>query len=295
MDNLPLVSIICLSMNHSKYVKQSFDSVVAQSYRNIEIIYVDNNSTDSSFEISNEIFLKSKLPYKGFKREKIYSVSENLNFLIKQSSGIYLAPQSGDDWWDTTNIEEKVKYYLLNPQYGLIYSNGWTYYENTNKFTLPDTYNYKSGFIFDNVLLEGVYFPIGYIMRKNIFDEIGLYDESIMTDDWDIWLRILQHYPIGYFDKPLVYYRRHPTTFSYTTDYKAHRIDSIKTLDKYKDHALYKTAYLKLTEAYIYGIGSRQHDLEILKEIIRLGKPNWFYFKQVFKFILKNLWLKKKN
>ena len=292
-EELPLVSIICISMNHAKYVKQSFDSVVAQTYKNIEIIYVDNNSLDNSFEISNEIFLNSGLPYKGFKREKNYSVSENLNFLIKKSSGKYLAPQSGDDWWDITNIEEKVKYYILNPDYGLIYCNGYTYYENTNKLTLPNTSNYKSGYIFDKILLEGIYFPIGYIMRKDIFDVIGLYDEDIMIDDWDIWLRILQHYPIGYFNVPLVYYRRHATTFSFTTNYKEHRIDSLKTLNKYKDHPLYKKAYLKNTEGYIYGIACRQHDLEVLKEIIRLGKPNWFYFKQVFKFFLKNLRLYK--
>ena len=293
MENSPLVSILCISMNHASFVKQSFESVLAQTYKNIEIIYVDNNSSDNTFEIADEIFLKSGLPYKGFKREKNYSVSANLNFLVEKSVGKYLAPQSGDDWWDVTNIEEKVKFYELNQQFGLIYSNGYLYYDKTKLITLPNTAKYSAGYIFDKVLVEGIYFPIGYLIRKDIFEVIGPYDEEIMFDDWDIWLRILQHYPIGYFDKPLVYYRRHATTFSFTTKYKEHRSHELKTLNKYKEHPLFKTAYLKRTENYIYGISQRQPDIEILKEIFKLGKPNWFYFKQTCKFFLKKMKLYK--
>lgn len=295
MGEAPLVSIICLSMNHANYVRQSFVSIVQQTYKNIEIIYVDNNSTDNTFEIANEIFLNSGLPYKGFKREKNYSIPENLNFLINHSSGKYIAPQSGDDWWELTNIEEKVAFYEKNQEYGLVYGNGFLFYEPTGTISIPDTSKYKSGNIFNDVLMEGIYFPVGYMIRKDVFETIGMYDEDIMVDDWDIWLRILQHFPIGYFEKPLVYYRRHKESFFQKADYKNHITDTFKTLDKHKDHFLYKKAVLSTNEHYIYSLVNKLSSREVLKEIFRVGRPNFFYFKQTFKMVLKGLGLYRSN
>lgn len=288
MENLPLVSIVCLSMNHAKYIKQSFDSVIGQTYSNIEIIYVDNNSSDQTFEIANELFIKSSLPYKGFKREKNYSIPENLNFLIAHCKGKYIAPQSGDDWWDLTNIEEKVKFYETNQSFGLIYCNGYSYNDATGKITIQNTARFTSGHIFDNIFLEGVYFPIGYIMRRDIFDTIGQYDEDIMIDDFDIWLRILLHFPIGYFDKPLVYYRRHLTTFYYTANFKNHIIDTFKTLNKYPNHPYFKKAVKNTNKNFIYSIVNKQNYKVVIKEILRVGQPNWFYFKQLLKVLVVN-------
>ena len=92
MIETPLVSIICISMNHQAFVKQSFDSIVNQTYQNMEILYVDNNSVDSTFEIAEEIFKNSDRPYRGYKREKNYNIAQNLNFLIKKAKGKYIAP-----------------------------------------------------------------------------------------------------------------------------------------------------------------------------------------------------------
>ncbi len=295
MDNLPLVSILCISMNHAEYVKQSFDSIVQQTYKNIEIIYVDNNSSDQSFEIANEIFLKSGLPYKGFKREKNYNIPENLNFLLSHCKGKYIAPQSGDDWWELSNIEEKIKFYEKSQEFGLVYCNGYLYNNQSGEITQPDTSKYKSGLIFDSVLLEGIYFPIGYVMRKDVFDTIGLYDEDIMVDDWDIWLRILRHFPIGYFDKPLVYYRRHPSTFYLTANFNKHIVDTFKTLNKYNQHPYYKKAVKNTNKNYIYSIVNKQNYKVVIKEILRVGTPNWFYAKQLFKVVINSLFFFRKN
>lgn len=289
MSELPLVSIICISMNHARYVRQSFDSVIHQTWANIEIIYVDNNSSDDTFEIADELFKKSGLPYKGFKREKNYSIPENLNFLISQCAGKYIAPQSGDDWWDLNNIEEKVRYYESHPEYGLLHCNGYLYYDDTATTALVNSTKFKSGNIFDTVLIEGIYFPIGYMIRKDTFDVVGQYDETLIFDDWDMWLRILEHFPIGYFDKPLVYYRRHNTTFYFSMDYKKHRTDVLKVLDKYKNHPLYDKALEEANIYYIYGLASKYPGRVVIREIFKVGKANWFYFKQLVKGVLKEL------
>ena len=281
--DLPLVSIVCLSMNHEKYVRQSFESVVRQTYPNIEIVYVDNNSTDNTFEIADEIFRTSGLPYKWFKIEKNYSISENLNFLIKEASGKYIAPQSGDDWWELTNLERKIAFYEANPKYGIVYCNGYYYNDRTQKKALPDTANFKTGFIFDNLLFDGVYFPVGYVVKREVFEKVGLYDEQIMADDWDMWLRVSQYYPIGYFDEPLVYYRRHDNNFcvNYANNYSYY----LQTLNKYKQHPLYKKALKTLNENYIYGV-VRTPSFESLKEVFKYYHFNLFYNKQLLKVLL---------
>lgn len=281
----PLISIICLSMNHEAFIKQSFESIVGQTYKNIEILYVDNNSTDASFEIADSIFKNCGFSYQGFKREKNYSIPQNLNFLIKKAAGKYISVQSGDDWWALDNIEKKVKFYELNQQFGLVYGNGYYYYEDNCNMKLPSNVHlFKEGYIFDDILLGGIYFPIGYIMRRDVFDTVGYYDENIKIDDWDMWLRILKHFPIGYFAEPLVYYRRHGGTFC--KNIKANFVEALKTVDKYKSNKHYAEAREMCTRSYVYGLINSEPNLNTAFEILKHFKLNWFYIKQLAKVAL---------
>ena len=285
MIDTPLVSILCLSMNHEAFVKQSFESIVGQTYKNIEILYVDNNSTDATYEIADAIFKNSGRPYKGFKREENHNIPQNLNFLIKKAAGKYISVQSGDDWWEFDNIEKKVIFYEQNQQFGLIYGNGYYYYEETGKTILPsNAHLFKQGFIFDEVLVGGIYFPVGYIMRSDVFDTVGYYDENIKIDDWDMWLRILKHFPIGYFPEPLVYYRRHENTFC--KNIESNFLEALKTVEKYKGQKYYGQAKEMCTRSYVYGLGMAAPNLNTAGKIIKHFKLNAFYIRQFAKVML---------
>ncbi len=295
MIETPLVSIICISMNHQAFVKQSFDSIVNQTYQNMEILYVDNNSVDSTFEIAEEIFKNSDRPYRGYKREKNYNIAQNLNFLIKKAKGKYISVQSGDDWWAIENIEKKVRFYELNQHFGLVYANGYYFYEDTGTTILPSNIHlFKQGFIFDDVLLGGIYFPIGYIMRKDIFDIVGYYDENIKIDDWDMWLRILKHFPIGYFSEPLTYYRRHENSFC--KNFESLFAEALKTVEKYKGEKHYAGAKEMCTRSYIYGLVSDEPNFTTASKILKHFRLNSFYVKQMVKVLLRitNLYKGKK-
>lgn len=292
MEQKPLVSIICLSMNHEAFVKQSFESIVGQTYDNIEIIYVDNNSSDTTFEIADEIFNQSGRPYSGFKRITNFNIAQNLNFLIKKAKGKYISVQSGDDWWELDSVDRKVKFYEENQHFGLVYGNGYYYYEGTGKKILPtNAHLFKQGYIFDDVLLGGIYFPIGYIIRRDVFDTVGYYDETIKIDDWDMWLRILKHFPIGYFSEPLVYYRRHDNTFCKNVE--SNFIDALKTVEKYKGEKNYIQAREMCTRSYIYGLVTAEPSLNSAKKILKHFKLNSFYVKQLIKIALVNVKLYK--
>lgn len=292
MEQKPLVSIICLSMNHEAFVKQSFDSIVEQTYNNIEIIYVDNNSSDTTYEIADTIFKKCGRSYLGFKRNTNFNIAQNLNFLIKKAKGKYIAVQSGDDWWKLDNIEKKVQFYEKNQQFGLVYGNGYYYYNDTGKKILPTTAHlFKQGYIFNDVLIGGLYFPVGYMIRKDVFDTVGYYDETIKIDDWDMWLRILKHFPIGYVSEPLVYYRRHDNAFCKNVE--SNFRESLKIVEKYKEEKNYMQARELCTRSYIYGLVNAQPNLYSAKKILKHFKLNSFYIKQLLKIVLVSVKLYK--
>ena len=193
----PLISIICVSMNHEKYIEQGVNSFIKQTYPNIEFLYLDNYSIDNTFEIAASLFTASKRPYQLFKRERSYNLSENFNYLISKASGAYFCLISCDDWMMPEYIDTMVKQYEQKPQRGLLYSNGWYYYEDTDSYAPAANKKFISGKIFDHIFLYGVLFPPGIMIKKDIFDKVGLYDETIPIEDYDMWLRVAKDYQIG--------------------------------------------------------------------------------------------------
>ena len=133
MEKNPLVSILLLSMNHESYIEQCIQSIVSQTYKNIEIIYLDNASRDNTYQIGKKLLQESGLTFKTYLNEETKTISKNLNFLLDHSSGKYISPLSTDDWFASENIEKKVKSFLDNPNTGALFSNGWYYYEKEKK------------------------------------------------------------------------------------------------------------------------------------------------------------------
>ena len=93
-----MVSVFLLSWNHEKYIEQAVRSILSQTYKEIEIVFVDNNSSDNSFNIAVQIFETAGISFKAFKREKDYNIAANLNYLLSNSDGQYICILSADDW-----------------------------------------------------------------------------------------------------------------------------------------------------------------------------------------------------
>ena len=81
----PLVSVLLIAMNHEKFIAQAVHSILNQTYKNIEVVFLDNNSKDKTFEIANEIFLNSKINFKAIKNTENKGVSKNLNILVENA------------------------------------------------------------------------------------------------------------------------------------------------------------------------------------------------------------------
>jgi glycosyltransferase involved in cell wall biosynthesis len=209
MENKPLVSILLLSMNHELYIEQCINSLSGQTYKNIEVIYLDNASSDNTFEKGKKLLEDSGLPHKCFSNRESKTISFNLNFLFDQSSGDFVSPLSTDDWFEPENIQKKIAYFLTNPDVGALFSNGWIYLEAEQQTLLNDAASFRKGYIFKEVLTQAdCIFYVGVIYRRQIINEAGKWDERLLIEDTDMYIRIGRISKIDYLDEPLVYYRR---------------------------------------------------------------------------------------
>jgi len=229
----PLVSILLLSMNHEQFIVQCIESLKSQTYKNIEIIYLDNASSDATYQMAQSLLEQSGFPYKCFQQQPSRSISANLNFLFENSSGEYISPLSTDDWFEPNNIEEKVNYLADHASCGAVFSNGWTYYDAEKQLELNDVNLLREGHLYREVLTHpGCVFYVGMLYKRSILEKVGKWDESLKIEDVDMYIRIGLIATINFLTSPLVYYRRTSTSVSKNKDFMIAGFNQY--FDKYK-------------------------------------------------------------
>ena len=238
MENNPLVSIIIITMNHEKFIEQACISAILQTYPNIEIIFLDNNSNDKTFEIAKKVLSQSAIKHKILRNTESFGISKNLNLLISNTNGEFISILSGDDWYTQNNVEEKIKYFKENPNTDFVLTDGYKYYQEKDQLT--DAYNQKekefitqniSNFFHDNVT-ENKTVNVGTFVKKEILIQYP-FDEDVNTEDWDMNLRLTSKgFKLGFIDKKLFYYRIISTSLS-------------------RNWRLMKDSYEKVTKKYL--------------------------------------------
>ena len=130
MSKQPLVSIIINCFNGEKYLKDAIDSVIGQTYKNWELIFWDNQSTDRSKEIFKS-YKNNRLKYflAPTHSEILYKAR---NSALEKANGEFVAFLDADDWWLRDKLEKQIPLFK-NPEIGLVYGNCWIFLEKKNK------------------------------------------------------------------------------------------------------------------------------------------------------------------
>lgn len=246
-----LVSIIIISYNHEAFIDDCMQGVLAQTYRNIEVLYLDDSSSDNSYKKADRY--KNKLMEKFgrvefFENRTNQGVVKNLNKLIPMCEGEYIKFIASDDFMLPSGIFDMVNYLENNPDSAMVYTNG-IYGDENMHFQLEISYKnarklYNAVPRFGTGLFEYLYesdeiMAPTVMIRKSTYDNIGLYDESIMVEDWDCFIRVALYGAIGYLDKPTVVYRLLSTSFSHSDDPNrriAMKKSELLLLEKYKEY-----------------------------------------------------------
>ena len=235
--NKPLVSIIVPSYNHAKYITKTIESLVNQTYSNIELIVIDDGSKDNSVQIIQKLVDKHHFI---FIHRDNKGVSATLNEGIQLATGKYITFCASDDIYLTDKIEKQVEFMETNLQYEMCYGKV-IHFDDIGNMKKSKIRKPKSGWIF-NDLFKGNFIPAPTIfIKKNLFNEVGYFDETIPIEDWDLLLRITYKYQIGYLDEYLAYYRIHSSNTSSNIDKMIFSEKQI--MMKWKEHPLFSKMY----------------------------------------------------
>jgi glycosyltransferase involved in cell wall biosynthesis len=201
-----LVSVIIPNYNYARFLPEAIDSVLGQTYPNVEIIVVDDGSTDNSEEV-----LKGYGERLRWFRQSNRGVSAARNYGIEQSRGELLAFMDADDMWRPEKLERQVRMFE-NPAVGMVYCG--LQYISTEGELLGQNLSGRSGQVLKGVaLLQPPGVPASgssALISRACFDKVGLFDTALSTSaDWDMWRRIACHYEIAIVPEPLVLYRLH--------------------------------------------------------------------------------------
>ncbi len=203
---MPKVSIIIPTYNRAKLVTYAIESVLNQTYKNYEIIVVDDGSTDNTRELISKYGDKVKYFYKTNSGQ-----GSARNFGIEKSVGEYIAFLDSDDLWLPERLKMGVVILEANKDVGLVYSNSYRLVDGKRmQRTYFDDYRPYNGFVFKQLFYQDFIPTTSVILRKQCFTKVGLFDGGLSPcEDYDMWLRISSCFQLEYIDKALVFHRRH--------------------------------------------------------------------------------------
>lgn len=240
-QNQDLVSVVVPSYNHSQYITQCIDSIINQTYKNIQLIVVDDGSSDGSQDIL--INLKKKYHFELYLQNN-KGLSKTLNnTLTNKVKGKYFSICASDDYFHPDKIRKMRNYLNENKDTPMCFSKTIFVDEKGSPKLSETNYanrNLKGGRIFRELLIQQFHFLPGLI-TTSIFQEVGYYDENIWTEDFNFNLKVAHRYKIGFLNEQLSYYR-YPNNFSKKLSNTKIPNEHRKCIDLYKNNQHYKEA-----------------------------------------------------
>ena len=224
---MPEVSVVIPTYNSARYLTEAVDSVLAQTFRNIEVIVIDDGSTDDT-----ELVMRRYAAPVKYIRQENTGVSGARNTGIRESSGRYIAFIDADDVWHPQKLERQMAVlWRARSERRACYCA----FTVTDPNLVPSEISRSSrtGPLLDDLLLSGnvVGTPSTVICERSLFEEVGCFDPALsQCADWELWVRLSLRTDFCYLDEPLVYYRLHDSNMSASA--KLLERDSLRVLGK---------------------------------------------------------------
>jgi glycosyltransferase involved in cell wall biosynthesis len=226
LEHCPLVSVIIPAYNHELYVQEALQSVINQTYKNIQLIVINDGSTDETGTvITNFIENNNNFNIEYFSKPN-EGICRTLNKGLELAKGKYVAFLASDDMWTSDRIEKQVQLMEENANIGLVFSDN--YFIRNNQIAQIKGTDYKPSIkkcfinniqninMYEKLLTEDIIPALTVLIRKECLDKVGGFDNNLKAEDYDMWLRMAKEFPMAFIDEPLAYYRIHDTNISHT-------------------------------------------------------------------------------
>lgn len=207
----PLVSIVIATYNMADFLPLAIQSALAQTYRNIEVLIVDDGSTDRTAEAVAPFLADSRVRYRT-QRNGGQAVAKNSG--IRESIGDYIAFLDADDLWTPDKLEAQIPLFAASQAVGVVYS-AFAYIDEKGNLVPNVPYKLHSGRVTRPLLMSNF---VGFgtsVVKRECFERLGLFKENLrMGIDYDLWLRFSTQYEFDYVNRTLFYYREWPGQMS---------------------------------------------------------------------------------
>ena len=215
MNNKPLISVIMNCYNGGKYLEESINSLVNQTYQNWELIFWDNLSTDNSYEIFNK-FNDKRLKY--FRSTKHVILYQARNLALQKTNGDFIAFLDTDDIWLPNKLEKQVPLFN-NPKIGLVYGNFWNYNEKKffSKKKIVRKNILKRGKITQHLIKNYYIGILTVIIRKEFINNLKevFNTKYNLLADFDFILKFSLKHEFDFIEEPVAIYRQHEKQLQY--------------------------------------------------------------------------------
>jgi glycosyltransferase involved in cell wall biosynthesis len=282
-QKFPLVSVIMNCYNGETYLKESISSLINQTYKNWELIFWDNFSSDSSKEVLMQ-FSDKRIKY--YYTKNFTPLYEARNLAIKKTSGEFISFLDTDDWWSPKRLEKQIELFFKDKNLDVVYTNFYLFYNKTKTKKIISKKNLPVGKITQKLL---DHYNIGGILtalcKKKIFQTKQFIGKYEIIGDFDFFVDVSLSSFFGCIKEPLAYYRVHESNRSFR---KIHlhiqELESWLKNNKIKDHlknysfkgVIFNLQSLKIKKSFLDG-----NKIAALQEIIK--SP--FNFKK-YKFLI---------
>ncbi len=245
LPDKPLITIITVTLNRKEYLEETIQSVISQTYENVEFIIIDGGSTDGTLDVIKKY--DDKIDYWVSRPDN--SMYEAINDGIRHSKGDIIAVLNSDDKYTGPEvIKEVITNFQRYPDIDGLYGNLIRLHQNYIRYKRLFQVNYRQYLI----SRKGTFVPHSTLfVKRKCIEKIGLYDTRYRyASDYDFILRCLENGTLKYINRPLTFFRQHDKSITATDStitpetfaiLKEHKIDGINKI------------YRLLTYVYLWG------------------------------------------
>jgi glycosyltransferase involved in cell wall biosynthesis len=200
----PLVSVVIATYNMARFLPLAVRSVLDQTYRQVEVLVVDDGSQDDTRALIQPLLDDRRVRYL-YQENRGQAAAKNHG--VREARGAYIAFLDADDLWVPEKLESQLPLFEASEKTGVVYSR-IAYVDEAGRRNGAPEYSLHRGRVSDQLL---VFNFVGFgtsVVRRECFERLGHFDESMrMGIDYDLWLRFSTEYEFDYVDCPLLLYR----------------------------------------------------------------------------------------
>src|SRR5258706_191229 len=208
MMELPMVSVICLCYNHAPFVNEAITSVLRQTHPRVQLVVVDDASTDNSLQVIKESILdRPEITFLPLQQN--FGNCRAFNKGLAASTGSFIIDLAADDVLMANRVEAGLNAFAsLGPDYGVHFSDAELIDEAGNRIGYhSDRFPHGSipqGDIYKDLISRYFINSPTMMLRRSVLEKMGGYDESLAYEDFDLWIRSSREWKYAYTPEPLV-------------------------------------------------------------------------------------------